>query len=119
MSKLRLAVAAIFLSGIHTPSQAQSCSWLISENQRLRQEATELAEYEWGSALVFGGCALIGMDTYNQTGSEEDALAAVAACAASGCALTTSYTNCLRVNATLFLYALRGSGIEDEIRRRC
>lgn len=114
-------LAAGVLSAVITPTaaSAQSCSSMYSENERLKREALALTKYEWGSALVFGGCVAAGMSQYNSTQSEAEALTAVALCATGGCGFTTDYQNCLKVNATLFLYALRGTYLEDEMRRRC
>ena len=121
MHKLRIVsiAAAIALGLASTAGVAADCSALRAENASLKRQFQDLAAYEWASAIVFGGCLAVGMSEYERTRSDSDAVAAVLVCAGTGCALTTSYQNCLSVNATLFGYALRGSIIEDQLANWC
>lgn len=113
--------ALVALAMVSSPSivSAQSCYSLRSELRSVNQQGEDLAGYEWGSALVLGGCLAVGMDNYQRTGSQSDAVGVVLVCAGAGCGLTTSYSNCLSVVSRLFLLALNAQLLEQRIRDRC
>lgn len=93
--------SALALAGLSQPAAAQS------SRSYIQSQISELSRANPGSALVYAGCRAAADDEYYRTGSIDNALGTLAACAGIGCAITDSYQNCLSVNAQLFLLELR------------
>jgi len=108
------ATAMIFSPAL---AQAQGCADLRTERTSLNNSARMLAADNPGSALVFGSCVAVGASNYDTSHSDSEALGAFTSCAAIGCAVTDSYSNCVSVGGRLFIYALRASELETRMRR--
>ena len=89
--------AALMLFGFSQAASAQSIRSLIDA------QINQLSSENPGSALVFAGCATVAANEYEATGSNQRGLNVLVGCAAMGCALTSSYSNCINVNTRLFL----------------
>lgn len=101
-SSAGLIMAAFASASLTQPAYAQTMrSQVVGQmNQLINQNP--------GSALVFGGCSAAAASEYDKRGDMRDALGVLTSCAAMGCMLTNSYSNCLKVNTQLFaLYLLR------------
>ncbi|HQS70075.1 MAG: hypothetical protein B7Y36_00455 [Novosphingobium sp. 28-62-57] len=92
--------AALMLVGLSQPASAQSLRAQIDAEMRYISSGNP------GSALVFAGCAATAANEYNITGSTQRGVNVLVGCAAIGCGLTDSYSNCLSVNTRLFLLML-------------
>ena len=92
---------AVALAGLAQPAAAQS------SRSSVQAQINSLADRNPGSALVYAGCRVAADREYRITGSMDRALGTLAGCAGLGCALTDSYSNCLSVNAQLFVLELR------------
>jgi hypothetical protein len=92
--------AALMLVGIAQPASAQSL------RSQIDAEVNRISYNNPGSALVFAGCAAAAAQEYRQTNSRERGLNVLVGCAAIGCALTDSYSNCINVNTQLFLLSI-------------
>lgn len=92
--------AALMLIGIAQPASAQNL------RSQIDAEVNRIGYDNPGSALVFAGCATAAVQEYRQTSSRERGLNVLVGCAAIGCALTDSYSNCINVNTRLFLLSI-------------
>lgn len=92
--------AALMLFGFSQAASAQGLRSMVDA------EINQISSDNPGSALVFAGCAATAASEYNASGSTQRGLTVLVGCAAIGCALTDSYSNCINVNTRLFLLML-------------
>ena len=99
--KFAIFAGAVMVMGLSQPASAQST------RAQVRAEIARLADGYPGSTAVYAGCRAVAEDDYARTGSVSHALGALTGCSSVGCVLTDVYTDCLRVNARLFVLELR------------
>jgi hypothetical protein len=118
MKKIRIIGMCATLAFAAAPAavEAQSCSSLRAERNRIDNLGRDMASNNPGSALVTAGCLAVGIDEYNRTNSFGSAVGAFALCAGIGCALTGDMSNCMWVGRQLFGYAIQIQSIDQRLR---
>lgn len=99
--KFAIFAGVVMAIGLSQPASAQDT------RAQARAEIGRLASGYPGSTVVYGGCRAVAEDDYARTGSISHALGTLTGCASVGCVLTDVYSDCLRVNARLFVLELR------------